>query len=150
MRIESGRRPWLRAEILRRLAVECQESDYRKFLLLNCAESYLPLEGQQEAEFLRLLREDPRYQEATGMILTTYDRGVADGEAKGKREALQDMVLRLASRQCGAPDEETRKKVQAIKDIRQLENLVEAATTAQSWDQLLAPSSAGSGQSSGI
>src|SRR5207302_9903188 len=108
MRIEPGRRVWLRAEILRRLATECQENDYRKLLLINCAETYLPLEGAQEAEYLRLIRAEPRYQEATRMILTTYDRGIMEGE----RKALQAMVIRLATRQCGAPDENIRKKIQ--------------------------------------
>jgi hypothetical protein len=142
MKIDPKRKVWLRAEILRRLAMECQENDYRKLLLITCAETYLPLEGEQEAEYLKLIGEDSRYQEATKMILTTYDRGVADGERKGeqkgRREALQAMLIRLASRQCGAPDENTRKKILEIADIARLENLVEAATTAQSWDQLLA------------
>jgi hypothetical protein len=134
MKIEPGRKAWLRAEILRRLATECKENDYRKLLLINCVETYLPLEGEQQAEYLRLVSTDPRYQEATRMILTTYDRGRLEGE----RTALQAMVIRLASRQCGAPDENTRAKLLAIEDVARLENLVEAATTAQSWEQLLA------------
>jgi hypothetical protein len=48
------------------------------------------------------------------------------------------VVIRLASRQCGAPDENTQKTIHAIEDIARLENLGEAATTAQSWEQLLA------------
>jgi hypothetical protein len=134
MRIEPGRKAWLRAEILRRLATECQENNYRKLLLINCAETYLPLEGAQEAEYLRLLREDVRYQEAGKMVLTTYDRGVAAGE----RQALQAVVVRLATKVCGAPDESTLKKLREIEDVARLENLVDAATTAQSWEQLLA------------
>jgi hypothetical protein len=68
------------------------------------------------------------------MILTTYDRGMMEGEL----QALQAVVIRLATRQCGAPDESTRKKILEIEDVARLENLVEAATTAQSWEQLLA------------
>ncbi len=138
MKIEPGRKAWLRAEILRRLATECRENDYRKLLLINCAETYLPLEGEQEAEYLRLIREDVRYQEATKMIQTTYDRGRVAGKVEGEREALQAMVIRLGARKCGAPDENTRKKIHEIEDVAHLANLVEAATTAQSWEQLLA------------
>src|SRR5262245_18404670 len=101
MKIEPERKAWLRAEILRRLATECQENDYRKLLLINCAESYLPLEGDQEAEYLRLVRSDVRYQEAASMILTTYDKGMA----AGKRNALQEVIVHLASPRCGAPAE---------------------------------------------
>ncbi len=68
------------------------------------------------------------------MILTTYDRGIVEGQ----RKALQAMVIRLASRQCGEPDENTRKKLQEIEDVARLEALVEAAVTARSWEQLLA------------
>jgi hypothetical protein len=72
------------------------------------------------------------------MILSTYDRLKGEGKAEGKREALQAMVLRLATRQCGAPDEATRAKLSAIEDPARLEELVEAAAAAQSWEQLLA------------
>ena len=72
------------------------------------------------------------------MILTTYDRGMAAGEAKGERKALQAMVIRLATRLCGSPDESTQKRLREIEDIERLANLVEAAPTAQSWEQLLA------------
>lgn len=61
MKVAPERKGWLRAEILRRVATECQENDYRKLLLLTCAETYLPLEGAQEMEYLRLLREEPKY-----------------------------------------------------------------------------------------
>jgi hypothetical protein len=133
MKIEPGRKAWLRAEILRRLATECQENDYRKLLLINCAETYLPLEGEQEAQYLRLVNQDPRYQEATRMILTTYDRGVA----QGKREALQEVIIQLASPKCGVPDEGVQARLRQIEDLARLQALVRLASTAQSWDQLL-------------
>ena len=134
MKIEPGRKAWLRAEILRRLATECKENDYRKLLLIDCAETYLPLEGEQKMEYLRLIREDSRYQETTRMILTTYD----SGRLQGHQEALRAMVIRLASRQCGSPDEATRTKINGIEDLDRLEHLVDAAITAQSWEELLA------------
>lgn len=142
MKIEPGRKAWLRAEILRRLAPECKENDYRKLLLIYCAETYLPLKGEQEAEYLRLLREDPRYQEASRMIVTTYDRGIADGKAAGKvvgkRETLQEVIVQLASPRCGAPGEPVLASLRQIEDLARLQALVVLATTAQSWQQLLA------------
>jgi hypothetical protein len=125
---------WLLAEILRRLATECKENDYRKLLLLNCAETYLRLEGEQELAYQRLIREDARYQEATQMILTTYDRGIAEG----KREALREVIVQFASPQCGAPDEDAQARLRQLEDLARLRELVTAATTAQSWQQLLA------------
>jgi hypothetical protein len=72
------------------------------------------------------------------MILTTYDRGMADGLAIGKRKALRMVIIQLASSRCGKPHADTRKKIHEIEDVARLEDLVEAATTAQSWEQLLA------------
>lgn len=141
MKIAPDRKAWLRAEILRRVATECHENDYRKLLLLNCAETYLPLEGAQEMEFLRLLREESKYQEASNMLLTTYDRGVADGETKGERKAFQEMIIDLATPHCGVPDESVLTKLRNIDDLTRLRSLVRAATTAQSWNQLLSTSS---------
>jgi hypothetical protein len=134
MKIAPDRKAWLRAEILRRLATECKENDYRKLLLVNCAETYLPLEGEQQAEFLRLLREDSRYQEASQMILTTYDRGIAEGE----RKALREVIVQLASPRCGAPGEPVLASLRQIEDLARLQMLVSVATTAQTWEQLLA------------
>jgi hypothetical protein len=138
MKIDPGRKGWLKAEILRRLATECQENDYRKLLLLDCAETYLPLEGEQELAYQRLVKEDPRYREANTMILTTYDRGVAEGEAKGRREALLEVIIQLASPRCGTPDESVQTRLRQIEDLARLQTLVSAATTAPSWQHLLA------------
>ncbi len=48
------------------------------------------------------------------------------------------MVIRLASRQCGTPDENTQKKIREIDDVDRLEQMHDAAITAQSWEELLA------------
>lgn len=130
MKIDAERKPWLRAEILRRLATECRENDYRKLLLINCVDAYLPMQGEQRALFDELFNHDARYREARSMIMTTYE--------KGKCAALQAMVLRLGGKSCGKADENTRKRIEDIEDLARLENLVEAAPAAQSWDELLA------------
>ncbi len=67
------------------------------------------------------------------MTLTTYDRGMVVGE----RKALRRMILQLASRQCGVPDKMIRDTIHAIEDVTQLDDLVDAALTAESWKQLL-------------
>ena len=127
----------MRAEILRRLATECRENDYRKLLLITCAETYLPLEGEQEAEYLRLVNQVPPYREATQMILTTYDRLKAEGNAEGKREALQEMIVQLASPRCGEASESVLASLHQIEEVGRLQALVRLATTAESWEQLL-------------
>jgi hypothetical protein len=58
MRIAPERRGWLKAEALRRL-VSCSENEYRRFLLCECVQAYLPLEGPQLQEFEHLLLTEP-------------------------------------------------------------------------------------------
>ena len=134
MRIDKGRKLWLRAEILRRLAVECRENDYRKLLLINCVETYLPIEGQEEAEYLRLVSSDRRYEEVQAVIQTTYDRGIAVGELK----AFREMIVEFASPQCGEPGEAILERLRRIEDPARLRALVRTAASASSWDDLLA------------
>jgi hypothetical protein len=88
MRIEKRRKAWLRAELLRRLWVECPENDYRKFLLTEVVEAYLGLDEEQEREFEKILRE-PRYQEALPMMTTTFEKGIQKGLEQGQRQVLR-------------------------------------------------------------
>lgn len=67
------------------------------------------------------------------MMLTTYDRG----KAEGRREELREVILQLASPRCGTPDENVQAKLGQIEDLGRLRALVNVATTAQTWSQLL-------------
>jgi hypothetical protein len=88
MRVPEERRAELKAEALERVATSGQ-SDLRKWLLCECVEAYLPLEGPHLAEYERLLRTE-RYREALTMATTSFERGRADGE----RAVLQRMLTR--------------------------------------------------------
>jgi hypothetical protein len=76
------------------------------------------------------------------VILTTYDTGFAKGFAaayqRGQREALRQMVIRLATKRCGPPDADALNWLHAVEDVARLMDLVEAACHARSWQQLLA------------
>jgi hypothetical protein len=72
------------------------------------------------------------------MILSTYDRLKAEGKKEGKCEALQEVIVQLASPRCGAPGETVLASLRQIEDLARLQALVSVATTAQSWEQLLA------------
>jgi hypothetical protein len=90
MRIAPDRRGWLKAEALRRL-VSCPENEYRRFLLCECVEAYLPLEGPQLREYEHLLLTEP-YREVLPMTPTWYERGMAKGVEQGRREFLRDLL----------------------------------------------------------
>lgn len=87
MRIAPERKAWLKAEALRRL-VGCPESDYRRYLLCECVQAYLPLEGPQLAEFEHLLVSEP-YREVKNMQLTWKEEGRLEGEVEGQRKMLR-------------------------------------------------------------
>ena len=54
MRISPERRAWLKAEALRRLTTS-PENDRRRYLLCECVQAYMPMEGPQLEEFNHLL-----------------------------------------------------------------------------------------------
>jgi hypothetical protein len=78
MRIPDADRARLRAEALRRMAVECPEKSYRRVLLAECIEAYLTLNQTQRLEFEQLLRM-PQYEEVIPMMTTTFEKGMLQG-----------------------------------------------------------------------
>jgi hypothetical protein len=84
MRVPREKRVRFGAEVLRRLAVECKENDYRKFLLTECIEAYLNLDEKQRLEFAELLQVEP-YKEIQPMMMTTFEKGVAKGLEEAQR-----------------------------------------------------------------
>lgn len=90
MRIAPERRGWLKAEAMRRL-VSCGESDQRRFLLCECVQAYLPLEGPQLEEYEVLLRTEP-YREVLPMATTWFEQGMEKGMEKGREGGQRDLI----------------------------------------------------------
>ena len=78
MRVPAARRAEVHAEALRRLA-EARENDYRRYLLLDCLEADATLDEAQAQELGELLRTE-RYQGAQAMAMTTFERGLQQGQ----------------------------------------------------------------------
>jgi len=87
MRFAEDHRPAVKALALQRIAT-CGENEYRKFLLAECVEAYLPLEGEQQAEFERLLAQE--YTEAKMQALTSFDKGRIKGRDEGRDEGRKE------------------------------------------------------------
>jgi hypothetical protein len=87
MRIPEARKAWVKAEALRRL-VSCPESEWRRFLLCECVEAYLPLEEPQQREYDQLLRSEP-YKEILPMATTWFEKGVEQGRHQGERNIVR-------------------------------------------------------------
>ena len=83
----AARRPEVHAEALRRLA-EARENDYRRYLLLDCLEAYATLDEEQAQELGALLRTE-RYQGAQAMAMTTFEKGLQQGQRTTVRKLLE-------------------------------------------------------------
>jgi hypothetical protein len=97
MRISPERRAWLKAEALRRL-VTAPENDRRRFLLCECVQAYLPLEGPQLEAFEHLLVTE-RYAGIRPMATTWFEEGLEKGRQEGllqgQRRLLQLQLEKL-------------------------------------------------------
>jgi hypothetical protein len=90
MRVPPERRLELHAEALKRIALS-GENDWRRFLLAECVEAYSALDEAQRERLQALLATEP-YQEARPLMITTYERGILQGE---RNMALRQLELKF-------------------------------------------------------
>lgn len=91
MRVGKERRIQLAAEALERL-VHCPENAYRKTLLCECVNAYLPTDEQQRRQFENMLRNHPDAR-VQAMELGLLDHVERRGKLEGKREGLLEGKL---------------------------------------------------------
>lgn len=99
MKVAPDRRGWLAAEALRRI-VESQERPWRKHLLAECVQAYLPLDDEQRGVFENLLRTEP-FQGVKAMAQTWYEQGVEKGIEQGQLLAQRRTLQQLLVKQFG-------------------------------------------------
>jgi hypothetical protein len=125
MRVPPARRAAVPAEALRRLA-GARENDDRRYLLLDCLEAYATLDEAQARELEALLRTE-RYQGTRAMAVTTFEKGLQQGQ----RTTLQKLLeVRFGPLSPGA-----RERLESLSPER-LEALTLALLTAQSLQEL--------------
>ncbi len=83
----------LYAESLKRIALS-NENDFRRFLLSECLEAYVNLDEAQQQKFKALLNSE-QFREAKPLMVTTYERGKAEGKLEDRRETA---ILLLETR----------------------------------------------------
>jgi hypothetical protein len=125
MRVSPERRAWLKAEALRRL-VAAPENPHRRFLLCECVQAYLPLEGPQLQEFNNLLLSG-RYEGVRPMATTWFEEGQLAG--------LRRTVSRQLEKRFGPLSAETRTRLEALQAER-LEEIALSLLDARSLDEL--------------
>jgi hypothetical protein len=118
-----------------------------RHLLVNCVESYLQLEGEDERELDQLLAQEPS-QEVSTMQMTYaekleaegmkkgLEKGLEKGMEKGRLEGMRSVLLGLLERRFGPLALATRAKVEAITAADELSRLAGQVLDARSVEEL--------------
>jgi hypothetical protein len=133
MRVRADRRAAFKAEALRRL-LTCPENEYRKFLLAECVQTYLPLTDNEQHELDRLLATD-EYHEVQKMATTWYEQGVEKGMEKGMEKGQRQLAALLLERRFGPLSPELHERLANLNQT-QLTELIEHSYRVESFDQL--------------
>ena len=68
----------------------------------------------------------------------TYQAILEEGREEGRVEELHRMILRLGRVRFGDADEAVRHQIEAIRDLKTLEDLLERLVVVSNWAELLA------------
>jgi len=90
MKIPREKAAWLGAEALQRIK-DAPLTEQQRFLLGECVQAYLPLDGEQLSKFEQLLTTEA-YQGAKIMNVTPYEKGIEKGIERGRRDALCEQL----------------------------------------------------------
>lgn len=107
----------------------------RKALLLNCVETYLRLDEQEEKLYEELVKQ-PEQEEVREMLAVYEERGIAIGEQRGIVRGKRDAVLRLLRSRFGKLPKAIEARVEKMETEAELDALFDAALSAQSLNDL--------------
>ncbi len=131
----------LKFEALRKIA-NAKVSEYQRFLLLNCVETYLPLKGRDAEEYASLVgaQESPEIQE---MQMTWADKMEAKWLLKGRKEGreegadrLRQTVVRQLGQRFGEVPAPIQKRLAAIRSVDKLSAIADRILEVQSIEEL--------------
>lgn len=126
--------PHLKAQCLSHVS-RSHVDEAERALLINLVQTYLPLTGEDAAEFARVLCQD-EYVEARTAVLTYEEKLVRRGERRGEKRGKQTTLLRLLERKFGGIPQSVRSSVSRIKSTEEIDRLSELVLTAQSLDDV--------------
>ncbi|WP_309720078.1 DUF4351 domain-containing protein [Armatimonas sp.] len=115
--------------------------DYRKLLLADLLERFLPLADVEEAAYNQL-RQQIQSREVEQMISIYEERGIEkgrlEGRVEGREEGVRATLLRQGTRKFGEPSRNTLRQLSTIHDLTRLEELADRILDANNWEELLA------------
>lgn len=109
----------------------------RKAMLADFVDAYLPLTSDQEEEYKII--EAGNTKEERAVWMTWSERLRAEGAREGERRALQGVLVRLLEKRFGPVPQKALKKVESLKSVPRLNDLVERVVTASTLEELGLP-----------
>lgn len=134
MRPGEWSRARLKLECLRRIA-EAPVDEARKFLLVNCVETYLELVGSEQQEYEKMLQEKPN-RTIADIEVTWADKLRAEGRQEGRHEGMRQLLLQLIERRFGSLPPGVRRRLEGLASSEELQRLADRVLTAASLDEL--------------
>lgn len=125
-------------ECLRTIARSASLDEAHRFLLANCVKTYLQLEADEQAEFLRLLdRDDPEVREMEWETTQEYveRRGKELAIEIDRLNGMRYMVLHLAERRWGDLGDRARVRIGQLYSEDALRDLFDRVLTAASPEE---------------
>jgi flagellar biosynthesis/type III secretory pathway protein FliH len=147
MRAETMSRAEHKLACLQRIATTPLDELHR-FLLVNCVETYLQLEGR-DAEELEALQARGNTEEVRVMRRMTWaeqlveegwEKGVEQGREQGREQGLEQgfrqALLRLLGARFGPLSDDVKRRVEAIRSIERLNQVAEQILVARSLEEM--------------
>ncbi len=134
MKTPRRRRPRLKAEALQRLA-GCGENEYRKFLLAECVQAYLPLDQPRDRRECEQLLKTSEYREVQVMATTWFEQGIQEGRQQGRQEERRAILAVLLEERFGPLSQSVREKLQNWPADR-VGELIRKVLTVKSLEEL--------------
>lgn len=131
MRIEPERRGWLAAEAMKRI-LESQEPQWRKYLLCECVQAYLPPEHRQA--FVHLI-EAEAYREVKTVTKTWFDEKKEEGRIQGMIQGKWELLVPQLRKKFGPLSPAVLHRLQTW-PLERLQEVGEALLDAQSLEEL--------------
>ena len=138
------RRAALKLECLKRVQrAAARLSEYERFLLVNCIETYLQLTPEENAELAALGFSEP-VREVTNMQVTWADRmraegreqGLIQGRELGREEVARSLLLHHLQQRFGGLSAKVRRQLGAIRSVDRLVELAQKVLVVNSVEEL--------------
>jgi len=110
-------------------------SDKQRYLLVNCVETYVQLDGAAREEYRSLLAEEGDDEMAT-MEMTWAGRLRAEGRQEGREEGKREILLEQLERRFGPLSKATVKRVHTIGSSEEVSRLAARVLDAPSLEEL--------------